>query len=175
MARFYEGLPARARERGRRGGMEHFFHGYALNAIDAKGRVSIPADFRGVIERRSQSSTVILGPHPTVDCVVGYDRSYSAQLNEKLSVGRDPNSDDWDERTIAQFGMTEELAYDSTGRIVLTRTLREWGQLDTLGLFLGSSATFEIWNPRVLLKREGLNRRLAQLVRGLLADRGESE
>ena len=65
--------------------MEHFFLGYALNAVDAKGRVSIPADFRGVIERRSQVSTVILGPHPTADCLVAYDRSYSASLHQKLS------------------------------------------------------------------------------------------
>jgi MraZ protein len=155
--------------------MEHFFLGYALNAIDAKGRVSIPADFRGVIERRSQVSTVILGPHPTADCLVAYDRSYSASLHQKLSVGRDPSSDEWDQRSVLQFGLTEELPYDSTGRIVLTRTLRQWGQLEALALFFGNSETFEIWNPRVLLKRDGLNPRLGQLVRGLMAERGEAE
>src|ERR1700679_786204 len=112
--------------------MEHFFLGYALNAIDAKGRVSIPADFRAVVERRSQVSAIILGPHPTADCLVAYDRSYSALLHQKLSVARDPTSDDWDQRSVIQFGLTEELAYDSTGRIALSKNLKNWGQLDAL-------------------------------------------
>lgn len=29
------------------------FRGQALNAVDAKGRVSLPADFRSAIERRA--------------------------------------------------------------------------------------------------------------------------
>ena len=33
--------------------LEHLFQGSALNAVDAKGRVSIPAFLRSVIERDS--------------------------------------------------------------------------------------------------------------------------
>ena len=33
--------------------LEHLFQGSALNAVDAKGRVSVPAFLRQVIERAS--------------------------------------------------------------------------------------------------------------------------
>ena len=36
---------------------EHLFQGSALNAVDAKGRVSVPASLRSVIEKRSKKGT----------------------------------------------------------------------------------------------------------------------
>jgi MraZ protein len=43
--------------------LEHLFQGSALNAVDAKGRVSIPAFLRGVIERRGDALTIVLANH----------------------------------------------------------------------------------------------------------------
>ena len=44
--------------------LEHLFNGSALNAVDAKGRLSVPAFIRGVIERRTYdtSGRIILPP-----------------------------------------------------------------------------------------------------------------
>ena len=36
--------------------LEHLFQGSALNAVDAKGRVSVPAFLRSVIERRGDEN-----------------------------------------------------------------------------------------------------------------------
>ena len=43
--------------------LEHLFQGSALNAVDAKGRVSVPAFLRGVIERRGDAKTIVLAKH----------------------------------------------------------------------------------------------------------------
>ena len=43
--------------------LEHLFQGSALNAVDAKGRVSVPAFLRSVIERRGDSRTIVLAKH----------------------------------------------------------------------------------------------------------------
>ena len=43
--------------------LEHLFQGSALNAVDAKGRVSVPAFLRSVIERRGDARTIVLAKH----------------------------------------------------------------------------------------------------------------
>ena len=45
--------------------LEHLFQGSALNAVDVKGRVSIPSFLRTVIERRGDARTVVLAKHET--------------------------------------------------------------------------------------------------------------
>ena len=52
-----------ARERGVNVALEHLFQGSALNAVDAKGRVSIPSFLRSVVERRGDARTIVLAKH----------------------------------------------------------------------------------------------------------------
>jgi MraZ protein len=53
--------------------LEHLFQGSALNAVDAKGRVSIPAFLRSVIERRGDARTIVLAKHEAFPCLSAYD------------------------------------------------------------------------------------------------------
>ena len=46
------------------------------------------------------------------------------------------------------FGITEEVPYDSSGRIILPPMMRRKGQIEDLALFVGVGGTFEIWNPQ---------------------------
>ncbi len=64
-----------------------FFHGFAMNAVDAKNRLSIPAAYREVIQRRSQTRTVVLAPHPRgLPCLVGYDVARTERLQQQLET-----------------------------------------------------------------------------------------
>ena len=49
------------------------------------------------------------------------------------------------------FGATEEVPYDSSGRIIVPPMMRRKGQLDDLALFIGVGETFQIWNPKLFL------------------------
>ena len=49
--------------------LEHLFQGSALNAVDAKGRVSVPSFLRSVIERRGDSRTIVLAKHEAFPCL----------------------------------------------------------------------------------------------------------
>ena len=79
----------RVRERGRSAyqgadhqvELEHLFNGSALNAVDPKGRLSIPAFIRGVIERRSDAKAVVIGMHDVSPCLNAYDRGYARHLH----------------------------------------------------------------------------------------------
>ena len=50
------------------------------------------------------------------------------------------------------FGLTEDVSYDPSGRIILPPMMRRKGRIEDLALFVGVGGTFEIWNPHVALE-----------------------
>ncbi|MGZ8327046.1 MAG: hypothetical protein ACXWUV_05970, partial [Allosphingosinicella sp.] len=60
--------------------VEDFFQGSALNVVDAKGRLSVPAFVRSVIERRSDSRAIVVGAHEIAPCLTAYGRNYARNL-----------------------------------------------------------------------------------------------
>lgn len=141
------------------------FHGYALNAVDAKNRLSVPASYREVIEARSSSRDVVLAPHERERCLIGYDLARSARLSAMIErrFGDDfgPERDDF---VRLAFGASEATQYDDNGRVILSTTLKELGEIDRLAFFLGGGDYFEIWNPDVLLEVKGGDMRLQRIV-----------
>lgn len=132
------------------------FNGNALSAVDAKGRLSVPAFIRSVIERRSDAKAVVIGTQEASPCLNAYDRSYAATLyreNERRRLAEE-SSDPLAHQARARrtFGMTEDVPYDTSGRIILPPMLRRKGQIEDLALFVGIGGTFEIWNPRLALR-----------------------
>ncbi|WP_158635812.1 division/cell wall cluster transcriptional repressor MraZ [Sphingosinicella ginsenosidimutans] len=143
--------------------VEHLFRGNALNAVDAKGRLSVPAFIRAKIERRSDERLIVLAPHEAYPCLVGYDSNFDAEIyaeNERRRLaeeGTDPTAHF--ERAHRAFGAAEEAPYDSSGRIILPQRMRSKGKIEDLALFVGVGATFEVWNPRVAAHEGGANLR----------------
>lgn len=142
--------------------IEHFFSGSALNAVDAKGRLSVPAGVRSVIERRSEAKVIVLGMHEVDPCLVAYDRNYGRFLhreNERVRLAEEAaNPRARFARDRRTFGIVEEVPYDPSGRIILPRMMRSKGAIEDLALFVGAGAVVEIWNPRLALQSgdEGL-------------------
>ncbi|MFN3944387.1 MAG: division/cell wall cluster transcriptional repressor MraZ [Allosphingosinicella sp.] len=144
--------------------LEHLFNGSALNAVDAKGRLSVPAFIRGVVERRSDAKAVVIGAHEVDPCLTAYDRGYARILhaeNERRRLLEESRGGDTAEhfaRARRTFGITEDVPYDTSGRIILPPMMRRKGQIEDLALFVGTGGTFEIWNPYLALKSadEGL-------------------
>jgi MraZ protein len=136
--------------------LEHLFNGSALNAVDAKGRLSVPAFIRSVVERRSDAKAIIIGVHEVDPCLTAYDRNHARNLfneNERRRLTeeeRDPRAHF--SRARRTFGVTEEVPYDSSGRIILPPMMRKRGRIEDLALFVGVGGTFEIWNPRLALE-----------------------
>jgi MraZ protein len=151
--------------------ISELFRGKALNAIDAKGRVSLPADFRAKVQSRYRRSVHETGYDPALSdpddrragksaslvkdperpCLVGYDdvyaNAYLAQITErhadKTGIER--------ERAIRHdqgyFGASEEVAWDVNGRIVLTPRMRARAGIDGHVWFFARGEVFELWNP----------------------------
>jgi MraZ protein len=138
--------------------LEHLFNGSALNAVDAKGRLSVPSFIRSVVERRSDAKAIIIGAHEVDPCLTAYDRGYGRILhaeNERrrlMEEGQGGTPADHFARARRTFGLTEDVPYDPSGRIILPPMMRRKGQIEDYALFVGTGGTFEIWNPRLALK-----------------------
>ena len=158
--------------------LEHLFQGSALNAVDAKGRVSVPAFLRSVIERRGDARTIVLAKHDSFACLSAYDPAYAALRHEKLErllekQETDPAAElDYARRTMMAFGATEEVPYDSSGRIIVPPMMRRKGQLEELALFIGVGETFQIWNPKLFLADKHIPDDMKDIARFRLEERG---
>ncbi|MCM8557576.1 division/cell wall cluster transcriptional repressor MraZ [Sphingomicrobium sediminis] len=159
-------------------GLEHFFQGSAVNAVDAKGRVSVPVFLRGVIERRGDARTIVLAKHALFDCLDAYDPAYAALKHQKMerraektetAMGADV---DYMAANLMAFGATEEVPYDKSGRIVLPPMMRSKGGIEDLALFIGVGETFQVWNPAKLLADDRIPADMKDIARFRLEERG---
>lgn len=130
--------------------------GHALNAVDAKGRVSVPATFRTQIERRARDGDadkeLMIAPHPNGDRLRAYDAAGLTDLTGDLreSVADLPAAERRDAlenaRSLELTALTT-VAFDNAGRMVLPPLLRKLGQIGDLAFFVGMEDYFEIWSP----------------------------
>ena len=160
--------------------LEHLFQGSALNAVDAKGRVSVPAFLRQLIERRGDARTIVLAKHDAFPCLSAYDPAYAALKHQKIErllekQETDPAAElEHARRTMMAFAATEEVPYDSSGRILMPPMMRRKGEIGELALFLGTGETFQIWNPQLLLDDPRIPEDLKDIARFRLEERGQS-
>ncbi len=132
--------------------MARRFRGEYTFKVDAKGRVSIPALFRRVIESGDPNWTD--GLRPELVIVYGDDsRSYLEvftinaidALDDKISsLPRSPLKRRL-ERMIS--GQSHQTEIDPDGRLVLPQKLREKITLQKEAFFIASGDTFQIWHP----------------------------
>lgn len=120
------------------------------NKIDAKGRVSIPAPFRAVLERDGYKlgSSGGIYCYPSLDAPAldaGGERL--AQKIDGLLSGLQDYSDERDELSVALYGDVQILSIDGDGRIVLPESLRTHAGLDTQVTFVGLGDKFQMWEP----------------------------
>ena len=135
-----------------------FFTGKWLNAVDAKGRVSVPASLRKIVTARSPDSKMLmLARHERDQCIRGFDRSYvtlayqdlRARHEADVAAGRPADARFSLSGTL--FGSMEETAIDGSGRIILPPGLRRRAGIVDGALFIGVGETFEIWSPEIAL------------------------
>jgi MraZ protein len=138
----------------------------------------VPAFLRSVIERRGDARTITLAKHEAFPCLSAYDPAYAALKHSKLErlfekQEGDPDAAlDYQQRNLMAFAATEEVPYDSSGRIVLPPMMRRKGGIDDLALFLGAGETFQVWNPSLFLGEPTVPDDLKDIARFRLEERG---
>lgn len=144
------------------------------NKVDAKGRVSIPAAFRAVLERDGYKSGGGAGIYcyPSLDAPAldaGGERL--AQKIDGLLSGLQDYSDERDELSVALYGDVQVLSIDADGRIVLPEALRAHAGIDGQVTFVGLGDKFQMWEPGRFAERRERARNKVQDLRKLLGGR----
>lgn len=129
------------------------FMGEGIQKVDAKGRVSIPATYRRVIEAadpkfdtKNPAEFVIVYGGETRDYLECFTvegaNAMSAQINAL------PRNSGVRKRLQKLFNGQSMLAsIDETGRIVLPQKLRQKIGLEGEAYFIAMGETFNIWKP----------------------------
>jgi MraZ protein len=117
------------------------------NKIDAKGRVSVPAPFRAILERDGYAGGGIYC-YPSLDApALDAGGQRLADNIDRLLDGLPDYSNERDELSVALYGDVHTLAIDQDGRIVLPETLRAHASLSTHVAFVGLGQKFQMWEP----------------------------
>lgn len=163
-----------------------YFHGRYLGAVDAKGRVSLPADLRAVIARRAQASAaagayvndrdLLIAPHRTLPCLRGVDPGFLSVLHAQAleSVAHLTGQERLDAAELAQadlFGDLEKTSFDDPGRMSLPATARRLAGIDRQVLFVGASEAFQMWDPQAYLACDKVSDKAKTLARAMIEAR----
>jgi MraZ protein len=126
--------------------MDRFVSTY-INKIDAKGRVSVPAPFRAVLERDGYASGGIYC-YPSLDApALDAGGQRLAENIDRLLDGLPYYSDERDELSVALYGDVVTLVIDQDGRIVLPEPLRAHAGISSHIAFVGLGQKFQMWEP----------------------------
>ena len=120
----------------------------AVNRIDAKGRVSVPAHFRTVVQQRGYSELYAIRQLdvPALD-VGGLDLLDRYEERMKLE---DPFLQTADDMSFFVHGDGAFLKLDQDGRITVTDFIREHTGISSEVAFVGRGNFFQMWEPEKL-------------------------
>jgi MraZ protein len=121
------------------------FLGTHLNGLDAKGRVSVPADFRSVV-RGEGLEGVYCWPSPDGGCLVGCGEALMGRY-KAMTEGMDLFDPMRDALAHAVFAGVRLLGFDANGRITLPDAFVAHASLNGQASFVGLADRFEIWTP----------------------------
>ena len=133
--------------------MARRFRGESQHKVDAKGRVSIPALFRRVLEAGDPDWTD--GLRPQLVIVYGdhrrkYLECYTIEAIDEVDakISKMPRGS-MERRMLERMihGQSHPTEVDGDGRLVLPQKLREKIGLEDEAFFIASGDTFQIWKP----------------------------
>jgi MraZ protein len=136
------------------------FRGEGHHKVDAKGRVSIPAPFRRVIEASDPNWTEGLNPELVIvygDHRRSYLECYTMEAIKEVDDKIDALPRGSIERKMLQrlfHGQSFPTSVDETGRLVLPAKLRKKIGLENVAFFIAAGDTFQIWKPETYEQEE---------------------
>jgi MraZ protein len=125
-----------------------FFKGRELYSVDAKGRVNIPAKMRKCISPEASDTFVVTRGPDDDPCIYAYPLDEWKRFEENLKQLNQYNEmDRYFLRTLLYWA--DEVAIDKQSRIMLPKSLLDFGHIEKSALILGAMDHIELWNPEV--------------------------
>tara|TARA_Y100000991_G_C21897216_1_gene316420 strand:+ start:173 stop:808 length:636 start_codon:yes stop_codon:yes gene_type:complete len=118
--------------------------------IDKKGRLSVPAPFRSVLERRSDP--LYLFKSLTEPCLEGCGPERIGQIVDAIDTMDSLSAEVATLQTM--LSSAQEMKLDSEGRIMLNTDFIAFAKLNESALYAGIGRSFQIWLPSRYRTRE---------------------
>jgi len=146
------------------------FLGTHQNKLDAKGRVSVPAQFRAALKSLTAAAEagssggvpIVLRQSHQYPCIEAWARKTFDELASPLSE-YDQFSQEHDDFAMALYSDAYLMETDKEGRIVLPAELVTHAGLTEAVTFIGMGKTFQIWEPAAAERRRAEARERARV------------
>ena len=116
------------------------------NKIDDKNRVSVPAQFRTIIESRG-GNTIYTYPSLKNQCLEVCTTERISELEQYIE-NFDIFSEERDILLTSILSACEPMQIDAKGRIYISERLLSFAQIEKEVFFVGKGKVFEIWNKK---------------------------
>lgn len=126
--------------------MHDLFLSTSVHRLDAKGRVSVPAGFRGAVAGSRFSGIILYPDHEDRPFFNGCSHERMERYARSFDADG-PFSEKAQEFGVGFMASASLLAFDAGGRVVLPDEVVERCGLDKEVCFAGLGATFQLWEP----------------------------
>ena len=124
------------------------FQGVSALALDAKGRLSVPARHRDALQQDASGAlTITKHPH---GCLMIFPRPEWERFRERIAAL--PMQAQWWKRIF--LGNAMDVDMDATGRILVAPELRKSANIDKQTVLLGMGGYFELWDADTYAAQE---------------------
>ena len=147
--------------------VNEYFEGRSRHTLDEKGRLAIPARFREILKRKSDSFLVVTNLN---DCLVAFARDNWQTIKEK-AVNL-PLFDSAANIYIRYFISGAIECPLKQGRILIPSNLRELAELNKEVVLVGHLTRFEIWDKNKWEKEFEKDKEAFQGISQSLSDMG---
>ncbi len=137
------------------------FLSHFTKALDAKGRLSLPAPFRAALAREEGVFVHPALDQPALDC--GGKRLIGAI--QGLLETMPPYAPEREDLSLALLGTSEMLKPDPEGRLYLSERLKASIGLAREAVFVGQGEKFQIWAAEAFAERLAAARARARDIR----------
>ncbi|MFL2840398.1 MAG: division/cell wall cluster transcriptional repressor MraZ [Pseudohongiellaceae bacterium] len=124
--------------------MSLLFRGLHSITLDAKGRMAIPARFRGIVESHCQGQLVVTIDQDGESLVI-YPLNEFVEIERKVAALSSFHPESKRLKNIF-IGHATEVNLDSSSRILIPLNLREFVGLDKKAALVGQGNKLAIWN-----------------------------
>ena len=136
------------------------------NKLDKKGRVSVPASYRSYLSNIGYNGVVCF-PSFNNQCIEAWPQDRIEKISNAID-SLNPFEDKKDYFSTSILSESNNLQFDTEGRISLTLKLLKHAKIKSSMLFVGQGKTFQIWEPATFEKFRATARRKSNIHRASL-------
>jgi len=136
------------------------------NKLDKKGRVSVPASYRSYLSNIGYNGVVCF-PSFNNQCIEAWPQDRIEKISNAID-SLNPFEDKKDYFSTSILSESNNLQFDTEGRISLTLKLLKHAKIKSSMLFVGQGKTFQIWEPTTFEKFRAMARKKSNIYRASL-------